>query len=338
MIQTWYESIVQAQKVKLDEIPLPDLDSMPPPDLSAASSMMMPPLSEIPFPILSTLPPPPPPPAVISAGPKSILKSPQLTKTDASTKTSSAETASSVEPPGPPPGTPPSLSDFECDDDELDTAPVKDDATIKTKKSIRFSGDNLMHKPNIDIPLPMPPLPSMMPAPPMPPPPLHMGPYGAMPHKPLPQATSLQAKNAMKIQEQANRVAQQMHQQSTSAAAAAASYAAAHGSSSAAAAGQSTIEAKPVLRNKISEVTKFVPTSLMVRRGPEPAASHKSSTPAHFSSHSSNHHNNDAYDFMLKSQSKSSYSSARSAATGSDQSKSTDSAYASFMKEIEELL
>jgi hypothetical protein len=36
------------------------------------------------------------------------------------------------------------------------------------------------------------------------------------------------------------------------------------------AAGGKTIEAKPVLRNKISEITRFVPTSLLVRRGATP--------------------------------------------------------------------
>lgn len=130
-LQSNHESVIQAQRVKLDEIPLPDLDAMPLPPPSSLNSMMIPPP-----PMLGIIPPPLPglggfsDHTSISAPPtvtKSILK---RTSDVASTTTTSLPPG--LEPPGPPPSSPPSLSDFECDDDEEteDTA----------KKSIRFGG------------------------------------------------------------------------------------------------------------------------------------------------------------------------------------------------------
>lgn len=130
-LQFMFESVMQAQRVKLDDIPLPDFDSIPMPP-GAMESMMLPmpiipPIPEIP------MPPSAAPVVVISALPtKSILK----TKSDASLPAS--------DPPGPPPGTPPNLSDFECDDDDDDNEEVavggiEETAAEQAKKTtIRF--------------------------------------------------------------------------------------------------------------------------------------------------------------------------------------------------------
>ena len=143
-------------------------------------------------------------------------------------------------------------------------------------------------------------------------------------------------------------------------------------------AGGKTIEAKPVLRNKIAEITRFVPTSLLVRRGAgttpgtgsvndttttsttsvTSSSSLSSSNESHY--HYNQHHQ--PYDYM--SQQQQTYSNlnplmssggSRPKTTGDnyglEQPKSTttttttttklastDAAYESFMKEIGKLL
>lgn len=124
---------MQAQRVKLDDIPLPDLDAMPP---------MPPP----PPPIdLSLIPPPPPmaPSAATIIGLPDITPLPQQTKSilkrasdQGVTTTSAAPLPPGLDPPGPPPSSPPDLAEFECDDDNEDDERAGDDAG--GKKSIRF--------------------------------------------------------------------------------------------------------------------------------------------------------------------------------------------------------
>ena len=93
---TFYESIMQAQKVKVDDIPLPDNIPMPG--------------QIIPIPELSTNE---------TTTTKSILKNKKepILKVD-------------KEPPGPPPGSPPSLSEFEDDDEDS----VEPNLTDQSKK------------------------------------------------------------------------------------------------------------------------------------------------------------------------------------------------------------
>ncbi len=88
------------------------------------------------------------------------------------------------------------------------------------------------------------------------------------------------------------------------------------------AAGGKTIEAKPVLRNKIAEITRFVPTSLLVRRGATPGTGSVNDTTTNSSSSSTNtnsitsslsssneshyhynhHHHHQPYDYMSQQQ------------------------------------
>lgn len=127
------------------------------------------------------------------------------------------------------------------------------------------------------------------------------------------------SKHAQKIHEQANRVAQQIYtqqQQQQQAAAAA-----------------STIEAKPVLRNKVGEITRFVPTSLMVRRDPNKPQAPPQNIHHHAAASEPTHAH--GYDFMGKN--KMTIPSANQPAAGGP-TKSTDKAYESFMQEIEKLL
>ena len=139
------------------------------------------------------------------------------------------------------------------------------------------------------------------------------------------------------------------------------------------AAGGKTIEAKPVLRNKIAEITRFVPTSLLVRRGATPGtgsvndttnsstntnsvtSSLSSSNESHY--HYNNNHHHQPYDYM--SQQQQTYSNMNPLMGGGSRPKttcdnygleqtkptttttklaSTDAVYESFMKEIGKLL
>lgn len=98
LMDQYFSSIQQAQKVKLDEIPLPSDEPSNYNDLNTVNYLAM----------ISSMPPltiPPPPTVEISAPPKSILKSGLSKNLPGS-------------PPGPPSGAPPDLEEFECDDDE----------------------------------------------------------------------------------------------------------------------------------------------------------------------------------------------------------------------------
>lgn len=124
-----YESVMQAQSVKLDEIPLPDYAPGDGGDF----------LSSI------ELPPPPPPTNDVSSIPL-----PSMTTSTATIEAKSSVIDSNLAsllkklpraPPGPPSSSPPDLSDFECDDDEFELGlraqdPYKPGETVG--KKIRF--------------------------------------------------------------------------------------------------------------------------------------------------------------------------------------------------------
>lgn len=254
--KAFHQSIQQAKKVKIDEIPLPDMDQ--PAD---------------PTPLLFPYGIPPPPP-VISAPPKSILKSndfvmPKFAK----------------EPPGPPSGPPPDLSEFHLDDDEFELGLTVNDQipTDDRNKKIRFAPEPVRTVASI-----APPPPPVIPA--YPPP--HQVKHPVY-------SPALQAK----IQQQAQLVKQQIYQQSLQ-------------QSSAQPGVQSTIEAKPVLRNKVAEVTKFVPTSLVVKRPGQESQKHEHTRPFDYGAH---------------------YEPPKQHVQNSS-TKSTDAAYEEFMKEVSGLL
>ena len=142
-----YESVMQAQHVKLDDIPMPiDMPVAYPSEQAqqqqaSTSLTMMTPFMPPPPPML--IPPPPlaATPATYSASatttttaPKSILKS----TPDVAAKQQQQQ------PPGPPSGPPPDLSEFECDDDEAELGLSLSDTYQSSDKSkkIRFSSDN----------------------------------------------------------------------------------------------------------------------------------------------------------------------------------------------------
>ena len=217
---TLHESIMQAQKVKVDEIPLPDNIPMP-------GEISLPP----------ELPIEPAPKSILKLKPKEIEK----VKIDR-------------DPPGPPPGSPPSLSEFEDDEDigpkSVVSEPIKTTTQDKSKK-IRFSETESVNpaygsylNPAL---VPRGPGGVVIPAPPPPPPPqlppqsqpyiprtVHQHPIRNHPYYPPPPPPPPPS-------------------QRTNVDASAASQAA-------------TYEAKPILRNKLAEITKFVPTSLVVKR------------------------------------------------------------------------
>lgn len=245
-LSTLYESVMQAQKVKLDEIPLPSMTMLPPPPPTAPGAA-----------------------EPLTTPHKSILK----TKSEATLN---------KQPPGPPSGPPPDLSEFDAEEYDTDLA---DELTSKQNKKIRFDSEEPVRPARAAIPpppslitpsIPTIPLqaaltrPNLIQPPPPPPPPI------AQPVASISQAAQYQQiSKSIQQQIQANsRLTQQQQQQQqhsyyqqasrtseSSQTAAAAALAAASAQSY-----QSTIEAKPLLRNKIAEVTRFVPTSLVVKR------------------------------------------------------------------------
>lgn len=196
--------------------------------------------------------------------------------------------------------------------------------TDKSKK-IRFNSE-VQSKTIITQPPPPPPNFAYPPPPP---------PAYTIPTKPA--YSSSQVKNAMQIQQQASRVAQQIYQQS-----ALQQQAQAHAQTYGHGSGQTTtIEAKPVLRNKLAEVTKFLPTSLIVRRD-----THQSVLAANRKSAMQDELSNRPYDYMSQQQQKystlnplsSSNNKAQALSNTTGSTKSTDAAYEDFMKEVSELI
>jgi len=216
-----YESVMQAQRVKLDDIPLPEF-SMPamPSDIESSAND----------------------PNV----PKSILKPLKLVS-------SSYDNLTDKQPPGPPPGLPPSLSEFECETDQFELGiSIEDSYKLQDKqKKIRFENQAPdLSKHNIpqvvgQIAPPPPPVTASTiqqslltksymnraNVPPYPP--------TAYPGRPHQAAVPKQSTS-----QQNNNTAMEATQ-------------------------LTTIQAQPVLRNKIAEITRFVPTSLVVKRDPK---------------------------------------------------------------------
>lgn len=330
-----YESIMQAQQVKLDDIPLPEF-CMPTEPASIEK------LSEISAPY------------DLSA-PRSILKStkPQLV--------SSAYDALEKQPPGPPPGPPPSLSEFECDNDEFELGLTIEEAykSNEKPKKIRFDQDMGMqpHQPIPQIvgqlqPPPPPPITaatiqqslisksysSMNRA--VPPPPIQGYPPRQQPTQKSGQPYYQQGK------------AGQPHQ--------------------AEAAKQTTFQAQPVLRNKVAEITRFVPTALSVKRDTKKTVSASYQTQSMVPSQVNASQSGGPYNYMLQQQQQyatlNPLNSYKSALTSTNQPQSTkplisslskpahistsqsisiiaapsvpskDAAYEKFMKEMEGLL
>ncbi|RNA23733.1 WW domain-binding [Brachionus plicatilis] len=250
--KTFHQSILQAKKVKVDDIPLPDTDQ---------------PADPTPFLFPYGMPPPPP---VSSNTPKSILKSNDFVMAKFP-----------KEPPGPPSAPPPDLSEFHLDDDEFELGLTVHDKipTDDRNKKIRFA------------PEPVHGVSSVMPPPPPPVIPAYAQP--AQLKQPA-YSPALQAK----IQQQAQLVKQQIYQQSLQ--------------QQNQTGGQLTIEAKPVLRNKAAEVTKFVPTSVIVKRPGQEQPKHEHTRPYDYTSH---------YEAPKQT-------------VQSSSTKSTDAAYEEFMKEV----
>lgn len=404
MMAEHWESVMQAQRVKLDEIPLP---SEEPPVMSSIPLPSETGDLDIPIPattdnattsaVVSSSP------AVISAPPvvKSILKGPlpsgRSSKFDQ--PPSSGDQKSKKKPPGPPPGSPPSLSEFECDDDEFELGmSLNDEYNPQEKpKKIRFNTDEhakssddfcaeeankttvAKHGHNLHLPPPPPPPhviphpyalhPSLIAAPPPPPPPPQpsmnsSSGYGQRTGAMIPPPPSFQSSTTNRM------MAPQHHQHQQSAQFSAKNHnqpysyqqppssstsASATASATTSSTQSTTIEAKPVLRNKLAEVVRFVPTSVMVRRdakkptgGPSPTSAYSPAQPASASARQG------PYDYM--SQQQRMYASANPLKAAYELPKATvydprqqgqqpdkppkqsDSTYESFMKEIGKLL
>ncbi len=239
---TIYESVMQAQKVKLDDIPLPSLCMPPPPPPPSDDSM---------FPVSAE--------AVISAPstvtPKSILKAKTSNVVNTTVKVGNKE------PPGPPPGSPPSLEEFECEDDEYELGLTANEAykSQEKPKKLRFDSQPTIEEPSKSKLVPPTALVSATSTQPM---------YSRVPPPPPPtsQSASVQYQQqiAKSIQSQmtGSRIVQQQppqtyyHQQTRQT-----EQPAAQSITPA-----TIFQAKPVLRNKMAEITRFTPTSLVVKR------------------------------------------------------------------------
>ncbi len=342
-----HEQCMQAQKVKLDEIPLPSmLPDMPPP------MAYMPPLLAG-FPIA----PPPPPPSLddnVSQPTRGILKKPSLSKIHG-------------KPPGPPSGSPPDLIEFEKENDETEAKKVNfdDSSTNQSAKKLRFTDNvnisqippgmpptlaassayskpGLMQKPMGY----MPPTPLLVPPPPPPPAPIQPAvPTSVQQARNLSQMSNRNAPYSQTAQQNYSNVASQSVQQKPPPPPQPPVI-----SQQAASSTSSTIEAKPVLRNKMAELTRFVPTNVLVKRS-EPS----SITKRNEIDHERTLGHQQPYDYMSQRQQHySAYNPVRNQheyhsttvnmnnqtlkAQNNKQAGSTDAAYESFMKEIHDLL
>ena len=293
LMSQYHESIMQAQKVKLEEIPLPDMEPPPP---NSQPTLIPPPLmpqQNIDFSLIQAAPPPPPPPSSESTTPKSILKSSSSIVSLSHDQIKARLKSLPSLPPGPPSGSPPDLNEFECDDDEQELGLTLDDQYKSSDKSkkIRFndtpsasSSTSASTKTTVvppkqvlpavsvqSVPASLPPVPSIaasnqskygsklvappptavaappVPQPPPPPPPSQPYSQRNIQQSNQPQRPSYYPPQP--VQQQQQQQQQQYSQQSNTTTPA-----------------TTTIEAKPVLRNKIAEITRFVPTNLIVRR------------------------------------------------------------------------
>jgi hypothetical protein len=333
-----YESIMQAQKVDIDEIPLPNYLPGAPGEYEASLAAIELPSENLP-PYYTTAPP--------VAPPKSILKPSNVIpqEVDLASIASNFPRA----PPGPPPSVPPNLADFECDDEEFEPGTRADESrTSDASKKIRFGGEftapvdstlkatSAFYQQPKPVPVasnkpaPMPPVPPVAaasavqqpygsyqnyPAPPPPPP----------PHQQQQQSHSIQASSQYaRLQQLANKPSQQSSYQSSGPA-------------------TTTIEAKPVLRNKAAETTKFVPTSLLIRRdtNKKPDMYHSNQEPPrkpsnYYDTYQDRYSSSTASYYSNKTQSMS--ASGNNSSNTTNNTKSTDEDYEKFMNEIGKLL
>lgn len=262
-MMTIYESVMQAQRVKLDDIPLPEF-CMPP---DTGDIELPPSMADIQ--VLGDT----------AKAPKSILKSkPVLVSSCYDTEKL---------PPGPPSGSPPSLSEFECTTDEFELG-LTIDESFKSQdkpKKIRFENNQ-----------PMPPQMPPQIAGQLPPPPpvtaatiqqsLLSKTYSSLNRVPPPPAAGYASRNAPSAPGQGrNQQGQQFNQ------------AAGKGAEPKQAV---QIQAQPVLRNKMAEVTRFVPTALTVKRDTKkPAPTSQSFVPSQVMS---NQQAGGPYNYMLQQQ------------------------------------
>ena len=340
-MQQYHESIIQAQRVKLDDIPLPsdDYDS----NLANIGLPLAPPSSAENY-----------PPCL----PASTLSTPAPTKSILKTHTSEAVSVANLTrrfprpPPGPPPSAPPDLSDFECEDDELELG-LKADETYKpsdTSKKLRFGVTETVDSATSSSTAKLVPksIPLHPPPPPQPPPhssaavsqppPSKSAQYGvsgyqhqhAPPPPPSVSVHSAQNTNSQytRIQQLANNRQQQQQQQQHSASSS-------HNYQPA----TTTIEAKPVLRNKAAESTKFVPISLLVKRDPlkkpEQASHNTSSSNKFYDNYQQPRQVSSYHNHYPASNSHKEYASSSS---NTNATKSADADYEKFMNEIGKIL
>lgn len=240
---TIYESVMQAQKVKLDDIPLPSLCMPPPPPPPLTDESMVPVSTE----------------AIISAPstvtPKSILKS-KINSTVVNTTVKSGN----KEPPGPPPGSPPSLEEFECENDEYELGLTANEAYKSQEKPKKLRFDSASEEQSKSKLVTSSASVSATSTQPM---------YNRVPPPPPPNSQSAsvqyqqqQIAKTLQAQMTGSRIVQQQppqayyHQQTR------------HVEPPAAQSitPATIFQAKPVLRNKMAEITRFTPTSLVVKR------------------------------------------------------------------------
>jgi hypothetical protein len=339
-----HESVMQAQRVKLDDIPLPQGDasqtflSMPPPQAATTTTTTT--LQPQAF-VLN--------PVVAAAAPKSILKAvnPNTIANPASITSKDLLLKYASQLPKPPCNTsPPDLSEFECDDDEFELGLTLDDKFkphVDTTKKIRFSTENDSSIVQQQQP---PPPPSLQPI-------QLSSAYlsGKMSQQPT---NNYRQQNAV-VQAQHQRSAYQPNKNYSQGQVAKPPVPATTTTAPTDPANvtvppkTSTIVAKPVLRNKVAEITRFVPTSLLVKRD----TSHQTSLSGALSNSRDSVVTNFApYDYMSHHQQ--SYTSSNPLNNNNKKSQSGDSggdvitkqpskldstdAYDSFMKEIGKLL
>lgn len=337
-----YESIKQAERVKLEDIPLPDA----PMNLLMGSF----PTSDIPLPETHQ----PVTTQITISAPASIQKGILKTKTD-------SESNAKRKPPGPPPGPPPPLAEFECDDDEKELTTKAEDSLKNKSKKLRFSDENTselqttqksQYPPSSNYTQSLQR--SDMAATSLYPPP--KAPMAAASsyhtHQPPPPSSTAgyashylsqqqQQQQRMPPSQQMSRLmAQQTHPLSqsnvfsappssrpttASSNSATSQQQAQHASIEDRTPKATTIEAKPQLRNKIAEITRFVPTSLIVKRQDHQKS--KSSDNYPYIHHPSSSVPQHAYA-----------TPSASIAETKNPKPSTDSAYEAFMKEINKFL
>ncbi len=330
-----YESIIQAQKVNIEDIPLPSYLPGAPGEYEASLAAIELPIENLTSSLTAPMPPP-----------KSILKAANAIPIEVDLPSLTQKFPRP--PPGPPPSAVPDLTDFECDDDELELG-IRADEPYRPNdmsKKIRFGGEVGIPAEPVIKPTSyynqakQPTLPAAPNKPPLMPPvsaATAKQPYGSYQNYAVPPPPPQQHQHHQHQQPQTSQAnsqyarLQQLANKPTSA-------------QQASGPATTTIEAKPVLRNKAAETTKFVPTSLLVRRD-------ANKKPDLYHSHQQQQQNNakksNAFYDSYPSSASSYYNSSQPILTNNNNSqssgaskntKSTDEDYEKFMNEIGKLL